>query len=208
MFSNVYRFTLSKALLMSSATVIVRCSGMNLLNPLVMWLTMVYSAVTVECFDLKPCWLGFGGMFRVIFGRMIFSRSFAIGERRDIGRYEVPRLGSLLGLGIGIILAVFQICGMILRFMEELYMFVRYCIAVGPKCFRCLMLLLFLVAFNASVVCFVVMCIGVVCSLLMLRIIFLFVLFVLCFTVFVYCFVKLFAFCLFVNAVLLLNEME
>ena len=42
-------------------------------------------------------------------GRMIFSSVLAIGERRDIGRYEDPIPASLEGLRIGTILASFQI---------------------------------------------------------------------------------------------------
>ena len=42
---------------------------------------------------------------------MIFSSVLAMGERSDIGLYEVPIDGSLFGLGIGIILASFQMWG-------------------------------------------------------------------------------------------------
>ena len=35
----------------------------------------------------------------------------AITERRDLGLYEVPLLMSLLGFGIGTILANFHMCG-------------------------------------------------------------------------------------------------
>ena len=45
------------------------------------------------------------------YGRMIFSRVLAIGDRSDMGLYEVPMEGSLFGFGIGIIFASFQICG-------------------------------------------------------------------------------------------------
>ena len=48
------------------------------------------------------------GIFCVICGKTIFSRVFAMGERSKIGLYEDPELGSLFGLGIGIILASFQ----------------------------------------------------------------------------------------------------
>ena len=37
-----------------------------------------------------------------------FSSVFAITDRRDIGLYDVPMLMSLLGLGIGMMLANFQ----------------------------------------------------------------------------------------------------
>ena len=48
------------------------------------------------------------GIFCVICGKTIFSRVFAMGERSEIGLYEEPKLESLFGLGIGIILASFQ----------------------------------------------------------------------------------------------------
>lgn len=69
------------------------------------------NAVTVECLCLKPCWCA--GMFTLFVkcGSMTFSSVLAIGERRDMGLYEVPMNGSLFGLGIGIILASFQIWG-------------------------------------------------------------------------------------------------
>lgn len=47
-------------------------------------------------------------MFEVMKGRRVFSSVLAMGERRDIGRYDVPIPGSLFGLGMGIILASFQ----------------------------------------------------------------------------------------------------
>lgn len=45
---------------------------------------------------------------------------FAMGDRRAMGRYEVPIDGSLPGLGMGIILAVFHIAGIVLVFREVL----------------------------------------------------------------------------------------
>ena len=59
-------------------------------------------------------------------------------------------------------------------FSAVLYMFVRCCMAIGPKCLRCRMFmlsgpveLLFLDFLSASVVCSVVMLMCVVCSLFM-----------------------------------------
>ncbi len=54
------------------------------------------------------------GMCCVIYGRTIFSSVFAIGDKSEIGLYEEPKSGSLLGLRIGIILESFQMCGMVL----------------------------------------------------------------------------------------------
>ena len=45
---------------------------------------------------------------------MLFSSVFAITERRDMGIYEVPLSMSLLGFGIGIMLANFHMCGIML----------------------------------------------------------------------------------------------
>ena len=50
-------FIVSKALLISSATVIVRAGGAVWLNPFATVLFSVCSAVTVECCVLYPCLL-------------------------------------------------------------------------------------------------------------------------------------------------------
>ena len=68
---------------------------------------------------------------------MIFSRTFAIGDSKEIGLYEVPMHTSLLGLGNGTILANFHTCGMMLLFNAMLRKSVRYLVARGPRCFRC-----------------------------------------------------------------------
>ena len=49
---------MSNALLMSSATVIVRYGGLFWLNPVAMVLFMLCSAVIVEWLLLKPCCMG------------------------------------------------------------------------------------------------------------------------------------------------------
>ena len=59
-------FIVSKALLTSSATVIVRAWGAIWLNPFATVLFTVCSAVTVECCALYPCCVGVFGMFAVI----------------------------------------------------------------------------------------------------------------------------------------------
>ena len=58
---SVCMFIVSKALLISSATVIVRAGG-------VIWLCVfsVCSTVTVECCVLYPCCMGVSGMFAVM----------------------------------------------------------------------------------------------------------------------------------------------
>ena len=59
-------FIVSKALLISSATVIVRARGVIWLNPFATVLFTVCSAVTVECCVLYPCCVGVFGVFAVM----------------------------------------------------------------------------------------------------------------------------------------------
>ena len=63
---SVCMFIVSKALLISSATVIVRAGGSIGLNPFATVLFNVYSAITVECCILYPCCVGVFGMFAVM----------------------------------------------------------------------------------------------------------------------------------------------
>ena len=63
---SVCMFIVSKALLISSATMIVRAWGAIWLNPFAMVLFTVCSAVTVECCVLNPCCVGVFGMFGVM----------------------------------------------------------------------------------------------------------------------------------------------
>lgn len=121
---------------------------------------------------------------------------------------------SLLGLGIGIILASFQFFGIMFELSAKLYMAVRYPIASEPKCLRCLMFmlsgpdeLLFLDALIAAIVCSVVIVKCVVGSLWVYRSIVLLFACVVCLTTFVYCLLNSMAFCLFVLAILLWKVM-
>ena len=65
---SVCMFIVSKALLISSATVIVRAGGAIWLNPFATELFSVCSAVSVEveCRVLYPCCMGVFGMFAVM----------------------------------------------------------------------------------------------------------------------------------------------
>ena len=67
-------FIVSKALLISNATVIVREEGAIWLNPF----AMVCSSVTVECSVVYPCCMGVFGMCSVMEGRRLFSGFLAI----------------------------------------------------------------------------------------------------------------------------------
>ena len=59
-------FIVSKALLISSATVIVGAGGAIRLNPVATMLFNLCSAVTVECYVLCQCCVGVFGMFAVM----------------------------------------------------------------------------------------------------------------------------------------------
>ena len=81
----------------------------------------------------------------------------AITERSDMGLYEVPLSMSLLGFGIGTMLANFHMCGIMLVLRAVFNMLVRNASPKGNMCFRCLMFnmsepceLLFLLYFIAS----------------------------------------------------------
>ena len=63
---SVCMFIVSKALLISSTTVIVRAGGAIWLNPFDTVLFSVCSAVTVESCVLYPCCMGVFGMFAVM----------------------------------------------------------------------------------------------------------------------------------------------
>ena len=80
-------FIVSKALLISRATVIVLTGGAIWLKPFATVLFTVCSAVTVECCVLYPCCMDLFGMFAVMKGRRLFSGVFAITERQDMGLY-------------------------------------------------------------------------------------------------------------------------
>ena len=63
---SVCMFMVSKALLISSAIVIVRARGPIWLNPFSTVSFNVCSVVTVECCVLYPCCVGVFGMFVVM----------------------------------------------------------------------------------------------------------------------------------------------
>ena len=151
-------------------------------------------------------------MLSVMYGRSIFSSVFAMGDSSAIGLYDFPSVLSLLGFGMGTVFAVFQIIGMMFVLSDMLYMCVSSAIALGPRCFRCLMFMLSgpveLLFFESLIACFVcssVMCMCSVGSPFVLRSIFLFVFRVWCFMVLMNCLLKCSAFCLLVMAVLLLK---
>ena len=59
-----------------------------------------------------------------------------------MGLYEVPLSVSLLGFGMGTMLANFHMCGIKLVLRAVFNMFVRNASPRGPMCFRCLIFIL------------------------------------------------------------------
>ena len=64
--------------------------------------------------------------------------AFAITKRRDMGLYEVHLSMSLWGLGMGIMLANFHMCGIMLVLRAVFNVLVRNASPRGPMCFGCL----------------------------------------------------------------------
>ena len=101
-------FIVSKAFHRSSARVIVHPGVGYLVNPFVNVLFNVCSAVIVECCVFYPCCVGVFGM-SALCKEVGSSPVSAITERRDMDLYEVPFSVSLLGFGIGTMLANFHV---------------------------------------------------------------------------------------------------
>ena len=93
--------TVSNALLVSSATVIMRSGGLFWLKPVAMVLFMLCTAVLVGWLLLKPCCVEMCWMLFVVYVSSVFSSGFAITERSEMGLYDVPMFMSLFGFGIG-----------------------------------------------------------------------------------------------------------
>ena len=91
--------TVLNALLMSSATVIVRSGDLFWLKPVAMVLFMLCSAMLVELWLLKLCCVEMCGMMFVIYGSSVFSSVFAIIEISEMGLYDVAMYMSLFGFG-------------------------------------------------------------------------------------------------------------
>ena len=89
--------------------------------------------------------------------RRLFTSVFAITEWRDMGLYAGPLSMSLLGSGMGTMLANFYMCGIMLVLRTVFNMLVRNASPRAFMCFRRLMFnlsgpceLLFLLCFIAS----------------------------------------------------------
>ena len=103
--------TVSNAANKSTVTQTVRSGGFLWLNPIAMSVVNCNRAEVVECSCLKPCWSGAGWSYLLIVGSIRDSRTFAAGQRSEIGRYEYLWVVSLPGLGIGMINEDFHIAG-------------------------------------------------------------------------------------------------
>ena len=101
---SVCKVIVSKALVISSFTVIVRAGGGGHLNPFATVVFSVCSAVTVDSCVLTRVARG------CLVCLLICNCVFEITERRDMGLYEVPLSMSLLGFGMGTMLANFHMC--------------------------------------------------------------------------------------------------
>ena len=106
---SVCMLTVSNAVLMSSATVIVRSGGLFWLKPVAMVLFMLCSAVLVGGLLLKPCCVEMCGMLFLKYGSGVFSSVFVITERNKMGLYDVLMFMSFFGFGIGMMFASFHV---------------------------------------------------------------------------------------------------
>ena len=99
--------TVSNVLLMS--TLIVHSGRLFWLNPVAMVLFMLCSAVLVEWLLLKPCYVEICGLLFVMYVSSISSSVFAITERSEMALYDMHMFMSLLGFGIGMMVASFHV---------------------------------------------------------------------------------------------------
>ena len=106
--------TVSKALLMSMAAMIVLSAGLLEFKPSSVVCVRWVRRVEVECRDLKPCCVGESGICGDMLFRTNLSSIFEGVDKSEIGLYEVSSVGGLLGFKIGMILASFQVLGILL----------------------------------------------------------------------------------------------
>ena len=108
---SVYVFIVSKALLILSATVIVREGGVILVEPplLQCCLMCVVPSLYSVVFCTRVAWVCLVCLLLCKVECSSLSSVFTITERRDMGLYEVPLFVSLLGFGIGTMLANFHV---------------------------------------------------------------------------------------------------
>ena len=103
--------TVSNSADKSTATQIVHSGGSLWLHPIAMFDVNCNRVEVVEFSRLKPCWSVAGRRYLLMVGRISVSRTFATGQRSEIGRYEDHWEVSLPDLGIGMINEDFHIAG-------------------------------------------------------------------------------------------------
>ena len=146
---RVCMFIVSKALLISSATLIVRAGGVIWLNP---FSTVLRSAVTVECCVLYPCaWVC---LVCLLLCKEEGSSPVSLQLLRGViwACMRCPCLCWVLGWGLCYPTSICVVLCLVLRAVFN--MLVRNASTRGPMCFRCLMVnlsgpceLLFLLCF-------------------------------------------------------------
>ena len=99
--SSVCMFIVSKALLISSATVIVSAGGVIWLNPFATVLFSVCSAVNVECCVLYLCYMGVCCY--------VGKKALQLLRGGIWACMRYPCIVSLLGFGLGTMLANFHV---------------------------------------------------------------------------------------------------
>ena len=104
----------SKALLMSNVTSIVLCAGLAELMPSITLCVRSVRRVFVECSGLKPCCVAANGVCGVVSWRIRRSATLEGVQSRVMGRCDEGFVGSLLGLGIVVIVPCFQMLGIVL----------------------------------------------------------------------------------------------
>ena len=92
---SVCMLTVSSALLMSNATVIVRSGGLFWLNHVAM---VLCSVVLVEWLHLKPCYVEMCGMLLVMYGSSVFSLQCLLLSLREVRWVCMMCLCSCLSL--------------------------------------------------------------------------------------------------------------
>ena len=111
---RLWRGMASKALLMSSVTRSVLCAGLAELMPSKTFCVRSVRRVFVECKGLNPCCVGARGMCGVVICKINLSVTLEGVQRSVIGRCEEGSFGSLLGLGIVMMIPCFQMLGIVL----------------------------------------------------------------------------------------------
>ena len=95
------------------------------MNPRAMTSDNGSSAVVVDRRGLKPCCESAKVRCSLKYGKISLSRTFASGDSKEMGLYDDPSVTGLPGLGMAIMLAVFQAAGMEAVERERLKIWVR-----------------------------------------------------------------------------------